>query len=522
MSEASLVGQLRKGLRYFFGEQFVQGFAGGLNLRDAPTELAVNESPGCWNVTLDERGGVVKRLGHTKWNTTPAANLIQDTYHSVLTSRLFWYSPADGCLYSDEGNGALALRHTFTAGSRISLVDFAGKLYAVHPVDGLYESTAGLTWAATVKGGHSTNIPKGTLLAVWQNKLWVAGADGNKLWFSAPGDATDWDTADLGGSVNVREKNDTAIVALHGGSGFDFQSQPGLFVFKNDSTYRVIDSDTGAYITVDGMVGAAGKNAVTELYGELIILSRRGVYMTKKQSAVVPAAEKIAPLFDPSSLDDTKMANWCVGYKGDRVYLSVTRQGSSVNDLALEFAPLYGWVAPGSNAMGVYQTLTGNSAETLLGGSPTTAGQIYQLQTGGADDTADIASWFTSKWLSLQGTHQARMNNLKLLGRGYVTVTTRTDFALSGGYAEAVNFNRFAGSRWGTATWGTDRWGGPSLEDYLDVRPRTIGRSFQIRIDETSSLTFTNPELLGTGAALQAGAWALYGIDAQFAPLGLN
>lgn len=46
----------------------MEGFAGGLNLRDAPTELKPTESPSAWNVTLDERGGVVKRLGYTKWN----------------------------------------------------------------------------------------------------------------------------------------------------------------------------------------------------------------------------------------------------------------------------------------------------------------------------------------------------------------------------------------------------------------------------------------------------------------------
>ena len=66
----NITGQTRQGLRYFFREQLMQGFAGGLNLRDAPTELKPTESPNAWNVTLDERGGVVKRLGYAKWNTS--------------------------------------------------------------------------------------------------------------------------------------------------------------------------------------------------------------------------------------------------------------------------------------------------------------------------------------------------------------------------------------------------------------------------------------------------------------------
>jgi hypothetical protein len=49
----------------------MQSFEGGLNLRDAPGELAPNESPDMMNVTLDERGGVVKRLGFQRDNSGP-------------------------------------------------------------------------------------------------------------------------------------------------------------------------------------------------------------------------------------------------------------------------------------------------------------------------------------------------------------------------------------------------------------------------------------------------------------------
>lgn len=496
------------------------GFAGGLNLRDAPTELAANESPDCWNVTLDERGGVVKRLGYIKWNSAAATNVFQDSYHSVLTGLLFWYSPADGKLYSDPGTGVLTLRKTFTAGSRVTLVDFAGKVYAAHPVDGIFASTAGTAWSALI--ASTGNLPTSpSLLAVWQNKLWVAG-NGVTLYFTAPGDATKWAAVDGGGSVDVREKNDTAIVALHGGSGFDFQTNPGLFVFKNDSTYRVYDSTTGAYVTVDGRVGAASKNSVTELYGEIVVLSRRGIYVSKKLAALAPASEKIAPIFDPASLDDTKMANWCVGYKGDRISLSVTRQGATVNDLALEFAPLYGWIVAGSNAMGCYQTLTGNNAETIIGASPAVTGQLYQLGSGGSDDGAAIASWFTTRWFELSGAHEARLNLSRLLGRGIFTHTVRTDFHTTGGVADTATIQMNNGFVWGVGLWGTVVWGGQAIESYLDLHPRIVGRSFQVRIDETSSLTFTNPALLESGIALQSGAWALYALDFQFAPLGLS
>ena len=524
MSGYAITSSLRKGLRYFFNEQLMQGFQGGLNLRDAPTELKASESPSCWNVTLDERGGVVKRLGYSKWNASPVTNLIQDSYFSILTGLLFWYSPTDGCLYSDPGTGVLTLRHTFTAGYRVSLVDFAGLVYANHPVDGLFQSSAGTSWAATTKGDHATDIPAGSLLVVWQDKLWSAGdpSNVNRLHYCAPGDATDWDSADGGGSVDVREKDDAPIIALHGGSGFDFQSLPGLFVFKQDSTYRVSDSGTGAYQTIDGQIGAASKNAVTSLYGEVIFVSRRGIYITKKLAAVVPAAEQVMPLFDPSSTDDTTMADWCAGYNGDRVYFSVTRQGASANDLALEYAPLYGWVVAGSNAVGCYQARTGTQSEILIGASPSVVGQLYRMNDGGSDDSADIASWYETRWYQVSSGHQARMNLARLLVRGTsITVTVSNDFSVSGGVAETVSVTN-NGMSWGTGVWGIGLWGGESVENYVDLHPRLIARAFKLRFDETSSGTYSMPDLLGSGASLTVGAWALYSIDTQYAPLGLT
>lgn len=519
----AITSSLRKGLRYFFTEQLMQGFAGGLNLRDAPTELVANESPSCWNVTLDERGGVVKRLGYSKWNASAADHLFQDSYYSLLTDLLLWYSPADGKLYTDPGTGVLTLRHTFTAGSRISMVDFVGNIYAVHPVDGLYSSPDGITWTLVSKGAHATNIPKGSLITAWQNKLWIAGDPNNinRLYFSAAGDATDWDSADGGGSNNIRDKDDAAIVALRGAVGYDYQTKPGLFVFKQDSIYRITDSSTAAYVTIDGRIGAASKNSVTELYGEIIVLSRRGIYQSKKLSSFVPVGEKIFPLFDPSSTDDTKMANWCVGFRGDRVLLSVTRQGSSVNDLALEYAPLYGWIVAGSNAMGCYQSKVGAAAEVIIGASPTVTGQLYKLQDTGGDDGADITSWFETRWYQVSSGHAARMNLARLLTRcTNATMTVYTDFETVG-TAQTITTGNIT-TYWNSSTWNGGIWNGAFTENYLDTHPRAIGRAFKIRIDETSQLTYSSPDILSSGASLTQGGWALYAVDTQYAPLGLS
>src|SRR3954451_19752897 len=56
---------LRKYLYRFFTpiSESTSGFAGGVNIRDAPNQLATNECRRLENVLLDERGGASKRLG---------------------------------------------------------------------------------------------------------------------------------------------------------------------------------------------------------------------------------------------------------------------------------------------------------------------------------------------------------------------------------------------------------------------------------------------------------------------------
>src|SRR5215471_1060708 len=106
----------------------LRNFSGGLNLRDTATELGPTESPDLWNVTLDERGGVVKRLGYSRWNSVAAAQTFTTAYESKVAGADLWYSRADGKLYRDPGSGTLTNVKTFTAGSRLGLVDFAGKV----------------------------------------------------------------------------------------------------------------------------------------------------------------------------------------------------------------------------------------------------------------------------------------------------------------------------------------------------------------------------------------------------------
>src|SRR5215467_8456287 len=84
MPAPSVTQILRTGLKYFYGELQFRDFSGGLNVRDAASQLAENESPADSNVTLDERGGVAKRLGFVKYNT--------NAFNASLVSNVFYWS----------------------------------------------------------------------------------------------------------------------------------------------------------------------------------------------------------------------------------------------------------------------------------------------------------------------------------------------------------------------------------------------------------------------------------------------
>src|SRR5262245_41936232 len=112
MSQATLGRTAGQRYRPTYADVHIGDFSGGLNVRDALTELALNETPDCMNVVLDERGGVGKRLGYVRWNTTAVANPVTYGYESDVCNCILWYSQADGNLYRDL-NGTLTVVTTF-------------------------------------------------------------------------------------------------------------------------------------------------------------------------------------------------------------------------------------------------------------------------------------------------------------------------------------------------------------------------------------------------------------------------
>src|SRR5262245_54990583 len=98
--------QATKAKKLAYSEIYIGDFSGGLNIRDALTELANNETPDCLNVVLDERGAAHKRLGLSRWNATqvpqvPVQQQLIYGYESDVCHCAFWYSSDTGNLFRD-------------------------------------------------------------------------------------------------------------------------------------------------------------------------------------------------------------------------------------------------------------------------------------------------------------------------------------------------------------------------------------------------------------------------------------
>jgi hypothetical protein len=505
--------------RQAFSDVLLTDFSGGLNVRDALTELGQNETPDCMNIVLDEKGGATKRLGFSKWNATALPNPVTYGYESDVCNCVFWYTRADGKLYRDT-NGTPTLVRTFAANAAISIIDFAGVCYLIHAFDGLFASSDGSSWALVTAATGA--IPGGDQLAVWQNKLWVANSNSNLLSFSAPGDVTKWDSASDAGANYIREGNDFPIVCLFGTSGADMQANPALVVGKRSgaqgSMHRVIDAATGNYRTIDQAVGPAGPGAITSLYGRLYVVSTSGIFETDGQSALSPIGAKISKLFLPDSIDFSQSLGFIAGRTKDRVRFSVARVGSVGNDLALEYHPAFQAFTRRTDAAAWYVT-RGQQNGVLLGASPKVSGQIYQFDTGGSDAGAPIASRLLTRVFQPSGGWNQRLQHIRALGRGRFTVEALADFATSGPSKElALIAQGF--------TWDFDGWDDPSVgwgEDLIEgwghFFCRIPGRAFQIKISETSTAVAQAPPLLDDGASITVGAWAIYGLQLQITPL---
>jgi hypothetical protein len=481
----------------------LQDFSGGLNLRDAPLELAPNESPDMWNVTIDERGGAVKRLGSVKLNT-PAVNA-KNIFYSVALG-LFFYQNGTQVLKTTNW-GTVTGHMGFSTAATVGFADFGGEVVVVHPVDGVF------TTDGTTATNRSTTA-KGSAVAVWQNKVWVA--DGNRVWWSNANDAHTWTTAT--DWIRVREGGDDPITALGGGQGMDVSGRGGLLVYKAEAVHRINNSTTGSYSAMSFEAGAGGPLAVTALHGQTLSVNKRGVWISDGVNTPARVSDKIQTHFHPDKLNFSQLSLIACGTYRDRFVFALPWGTSATSNTILwEYGPRGGWFVPHSLAMACFTTNLSSDQRLYAGGS---AGNVFDLFRGGSDNGTSILSRFQTRWFEPNGSYRVRIRRCRVQGRGSFNLSVYKDFASSPATWDNVMLAT-GGTNWNAANWNAFTWGPIGYADYQDFPSFGVARAFSFQVAEASTTAKTTPSELVSGPSTETGAWGLYGLTLDYINLGL-
>lgn len=480
-----------------------QGFKGGLNTRDAASELTSEEISDALNVTIDERGSATKRLGYERrFSTAIGVSLVSNVFE--------WRSR--GFIVVQEGprvhinNSAAFL--TWSTSDRCGMCEFLGNLVLIHPVDGvrMYDGTS--------VTGPFANFPLGNTCTAWQGKCWFAGNPTNpsRVSFTNIGvmtmDPDDW--------VDLREKDSAKVTCLAGAAGLDVAGRPGLLAFKEESSYRIFDSTTGAYNTIDAGIGCGSSVGAVSAYGRTYVASPRGVYYTNGLDPMVEATAKIENIFSEAVINTSRPDLYAAGRYQDRLRFSFPAAGATFNSIAVELHPISGWVMMHTDAASAYA-----STDTdLIMGSPTVAGLVYNGYRSGGDDGTNIASHLQTYWIEPNFGNKTRIRRARFVGYGEFSAALYKDYE-SGQSLTTLNVDITpVAAVWDGFLWddGTT-WGPTAFQDYQDFWSIGTARSFSIRVSETSQITLPGRNVAGQSLGL-TGAWTLAHVNLMTIDLG--
>jgi hypothetical protein len=242
-------------------------FAGGLNSYSGPTSIGDNEVIDIQNMDIDYDGSLYSRSPITQ---VESGATVPGTGELVL---LGWYIAANGDKYLIASNATSTLVRneqsdtwaTITATfAATAMAQYANNAYLIaHPS----EVDPGGLW--TPGGGFvaDADIPKGTSVCIYKERLFVAGSttNPNRVYFS--------DAANFGvfqTTVNffdVRAGDGQNVVAV-------YTFQDTIVIFKDDSTY-VYSYDSapsrGSVRLIAGAVGLTNKYCLVEYENSLYI-----------------------------------------------------------------------------------------------------------------------------------------------------------------------------------------------------------------------------------------------------------
>jgi hypothetical protein len=484
-------------------------FQGGLDLVSALSNVPPSFSPNAKNFRVSEYGGIEKIRGCTAHATLSASAHDMRYYQKRdgSTQRLI-VATATKWISVDNSGTSTDIRTGMTSTTESSFVVYEDSLYGLDPLNDLH-SWSGTGSTSAVAGSP----PRGIILGVWQNALWVAestsGAVKMKVRWSDPGNFASWPAAnfvELGGEGSSDK--------LIGG----VPTADGLCVFAGRSTYLIYDTD-GSNNLVDSEHGCSSRNSLSVVGGKIYGVNSEGVFATDGRFPLEIVSRRVDPLFksETPTLSSAGGTRW-----GDSYLVSYRRSGSSSNNLTLDVFDGSGSIMANDYPALCWASGPLSGADDRLyyidAASPTYIRRAFNSGKflTGASTAQNISCYYETAPLTLgDEAHLKRITRVRVVGRGDLYVGVRKDYGLSDSDSGHFVFPSLSSALWDTATWDSSTWGGYQLFEgfaRIQARARRIG----LRFFESSQNEYPARSALGGDFGTLGGA-AVHLAEPEFA-----
>lgn len=277
--------------------KMVRDFSAGLIKAQDSTLIPDGAAQDLENVDVDS-GSIEKRRGSIKANSSTlgsySSQAVRFIHEYTDSSNNIWMiTITSASIYGSKDGGStnqlITSTHGFTTTSLIRAVNAFGSVWIV---DG---STNAISWNGTSVTVQS-NVPRGTVIAFWGGRLWVAGVSStpSTLYGSKIADGTDW-TQDSGldsdaFSAIVRNQDSYQIRAI-------VPFGRDLLVFKDRSIDRVVvlsDGQTYQLLPITSHLGTVYPESIAVADNAIIWLAHDGYY-SYNGSTIRRISEPIQP-----------------------------------------------------------------------------------------------------------------------------------------------------------------------------------------------------------------------------------
>lgn len=519
------------GISYTSGSQpqADKNFNGGLNSTSGPLNVKDNESSDLKNIDLNKFGSILKRNGYACLSTAALGSSRIDGLHwyefvSGTTSGRLAVTITNGQIYKMDNldgvwDSITTAGITITANNHYDFENFTNKLFATNGYDSpyvysAYDSAGAMSLPAVVT--------KAKYVKQFNNYLFLAnvansGTDmSSRIYWSGIKDPATWDGDQF---IDISKDDGQQITGLK-------PLGDRLIVYKERSIYSVYftgDADFPFILPGGGKtnssVGCIAPWSIQEVENGHVFLSYDGLYYFDGNNSY-KISDKIAstlgvdnsnPSFTYADKTYFAKAVSCVQKSKNRYFLSLTKYGSTTNDLVLVWDYF-------NNAFTIYDGLKANAMSTFyFNGNDERPhfgdyiGYVYRFDYGSDDYPANaqtaIDSYYYTNWKNYEDLcDQKGIPNIYLYYRNdssTLTFAYSYDFVEGDSYAQTFRLSPDTSPIWGSVVWGSFNWGqsGGGLVQRRDLTGR--GRVVRFKFSNNVKTETFRIDGLGTYVHLE-------------------